>query len=186
MPTFRQLMNHEEHRWSYMTSEQLLRRLRRITQPQKLRCFLTMAIRNNRTALQEAARERMAVLVGIDGRSSSSTPTRSGEFAAEWRRQAQGRIARGGPVPASGLLSEALSRSATDSPSPTSSPSSTTSRSIPTTSQRSTHSGPVIVSGRPTTFSANEIMGPLSIPKVKKKKPKKKAIRHIRFGKGGS
>lgn len=174
MPTFLQRMVHEEHRWSYMTNDQLLRRLGRITQTQKLRCFVTMASRRGEAFLEQEAYNRADVL-GIDlGRAVATNWVYSERAIAERRRQAQGRIARGGPVGVG--ASEALSRSMSlaASPSLTSSPSSSTSRSVPTTSQRSTQGG------RPTTFSVAEILGPLSIPKSKKKK----AVRHIRFSKG--
>lgn len=178
MPSFQQLMEHEEHRWSYMTPDQLLRRLRRITQPQKLRCFAVMASRQGSSLLEREVQERASTL-GVDlsrelPRAFPSSWDYSERAVAGRLRQAQGRTARGGPVSTAGLLSEALFRSSTTSPS------------VPTTSQRSTRSGPVTISGRPTTFSVDEITGPLfiPIPKSKKKKPKKKAVRHIRFSKG--
>lgn len=173
MPNFQQLVVHEEHRWSYMTEDQLLRRLRKITQPQKLQCFIIMASRRGNAFLDRAARDRADVL-GIDlGRvldadwgfvdADERALRRNPEYMAERRRQSQGRAAS----------------------------SSITSLSVPTSSQRSTRGNPVSISSppnyvaHPTRFSVDAVVGSFSTPKSKKK-PKKKAVRHIRFGKGGS
>lgn len=53
-----QLMGHEEMRWSYMTDEQLARRLKRMTRPEKLDCFINMALQKNAPYLHDLALER--------------------------------------------------------------------------------------------------------------------------------
>lgn len=53
-----QLMGHEKMRWSYMTEEQLARRLKRITNPEKLRCFTDQADREGNWYLADLALER--------------------------------------------------------------------------------------------------------------------------------
>jgi len=53
-----QLMENEKYRWSYMTEEQLARRLKKITNPDKLDCFIDMAGIRGKDYLFELARER--------------------------------------------------------------------------------------------------------------------------------
>ena len=55
------LMEHEEHRWSYMTVEQLTTRLGKITKPEKLRNFIELADRYGEVVLARAAIRRLAV-----------------------------------------------------------------------------------------------------------------------------
>lgn len=47
VPTITELRSHEEHRWSYMNSDQLQTRLGRIRNPDKLACFIAMAFRSH-------------------------------------------------------------------------------------------------------------------------------------------
>lgn len=56
------LMDHERHRWSYMTRDQLKRRLRKITKQEKLECFLIMARNQQDKYLEEMALLRMVQL----------------------------------------------------------------------------------------------------------------------------
>lgn len=53
---------HEEHRWSYMTSEQLLRRLGKIKDPTKLRHFAACASNYENDSLLMAAYHRAVEL----------------------------------------------------------------------------------------------------------------------------
>lgn len=53
-----QLMGHEEHRWSYMTDEHLARRLKKMTRPEKLDCFIDMALQKNKQWLRLLAIDR--------------------------------------------------------------------------------------------------------------------------------
>ncbi len=53
-----QLMENEKHRWSYMTEEQLARRPKKITNPDKLACFSDMARMRGKDYLFELAGER--------------------------------------------------------------------------------------------------------------------------------
>lgn len=55
------LMEHEEHRWSYMTVKQLTTRLGKITKPEKLRNFIELADRYGEVALGRAAIRRLAM-----------------------------------------------------------------------------------------------------------------------------
>lgn len=57
-----QLMENEKYRWSYMTEEQLARRLKKITNPDKLACFIDMAEMRGNDYLFELAGEREADL----------------------------------------------------------------------------------------------------------------------------
>lgn len=52
------LMEKERHRWSYMTENQLTTRLKRITNPEKLRCFMDLADDNGNRLLYHLAVER--------------------------------------------------------------------------------------------------------------------------------
>lgn len=52
------LMDKERHRWSYMTENQLVTRLKRITNPEKLRCFMDLADDNGNRLLYHLAEER--------------------------------------------------------------------------------------------------------------------------------
>jgi hypothetical protein len=51
-------MENEKHRWSYMTEEQLARRLKKITIPAKLNCFIDMAGMRGNDYLYQLAEER--------------------------------------------------------------------------------------------------------------------------------
>ena len=57
-----QFMNNEEMRWSYMTEEQLARRLKKITREGKLQCFIEMASLHNNDYLHNLAVERQVDL----------------------------------------------------------------------------------------------------------------------------
>jgi len=52
-------MSHERMRWGYMDDRKLLTRLGRMTKPQKLECFITLARENNNAVLLEAAYRRV-------------------------------------------------------------------------------------------------------------------------------
>lgn len=53
------LQEHEAYRWSYMTVEQLTTRLGRITRPEKLRNFVSMALAYGEHSLARAARVKL-------------------------------------------------------------------------------------------------------------------------------
>lgn len=52
------LMEKERHRWSYMTENQLVTRLNKITNPEKLRCFMDLADDSKNPLLYHLAVER--------------------------------------------------------------------------------------------------------------------------------
>ena len=56
------LMDHEEYRWSYMTADQMYARLKRITKPEKLRNFISLARRHGEDGLATAASHKLRML----------------------------------------------------------------------------------------------------------------------------
>lgn len=64
MLTEMRLMVHERHRWSYMTEQQLARRVKRITKIEKLGNFATLAGENGNKYLLDLVREREEDLYG--------------------------------------------------------------------------------------------------------------------------
>ena len=58
------IMSNERHRWSYMTDQQLLTRLNKIRNLEKLDAFLYMAEENGKTHLADAARRHYESLIG--------------------------------------------------------------------------------------------------------------------------
>lgn len=68
------LMDKERHRWSYMTENQLTTRLRRITNPEKLRCFIQLAIDKDNRLLEHLATERLYMLEEEKGGSIPIVP----------------------------------------------------------------------------------------------------------------
>jgi len=55
------LRAHEEYRWSYMTDQQLLKRLDKITQLDKLQVFMGLAIERRKSLLFSAAQDHKVV-----------------------------------------------------------------------------------------------------------------------------
>jgi len=55
---YSEFMYNERHRWGYMTEQQLLTRLNRITRPGKLEAFLHMAVEVGNRALMRAGSNR--------------------------------------------------------------------------------------------------------------------------------
>lgn len=53
------LMEKERYRWSYMNENQLAGRLKRITKPEKLRCFIAMSVERDNGLLNYLAVERL-------------------------------------------------------------------------------------------------------------------------------
>ena len=62
MPNQYELYEHEVMRWGYMTRSQLRTRLGRIRKPEKLQCFIRLAMENESLDLLEAAYSRAAQL----------------------------------------------------------------------------------------------------------------------------
>ena len=56
------IMEKEQYRWSYMTENQLVTRLKRITNPEKLRCFMDLADDSKNHLLYHLAVERAKYL----------------------------------------------------------------------------------------------------------------------------
>ena len=110
MPSFRQLMDHERHRWSYMSPNRLLQRLGRIWHPLKLECFLTLAVEREAVPLQQAVIDRANTLhialpshllnrVGTAVRSSLSTTSSSEPTTSQRSTPSMGGlVSRGGRV----------------------------------------------------------------------------------------
>ena len=76
------LHGHEEHRWSYMTEEKLARRLKRITRPEKLDCFIEMALQKKEIYLYELAIERQVDL-GFITKAKEEDPNGGAKIKAE-------------------------------------------------------------------------------------------------------
>ena len=81
-----QLMGHEEMRWSYMTDEQLARRLKRMTRPEKLDCFMDMANLEGKPYLHDLALERKIDL-GLIFRAEKKVPNGGAKVKAEVKRK---------------------------------------------------------------------------------------------------
>lgn len=63
-------MEHELYRWSYMTDEELCRRLNKIKNIAKLHCFIHVAEQNGKKWLKSLAEDRLTkVMNGIVGES---------------------------------------------------------------------------------------------------------------------
>ena len=58
------LISNEAHRWSYMTLEQMEKRLYKITNLDKLRIFIRFANANGRRKLAKLAKEKLEFLQG--------------------------------------------------------------------------------------------------------------------------
>lgn len=56
------LQEHEVYRWSYMTVAQMTTRLSRITKPEKLRNFISMALAYGEHSLARAARAKLRLM----------------------------------------------------------------------------------------------------------------------------
>lgn len=65
------LLEHEYYRWSYMTEQQLIKRLGKITNPDKLDCFRDVAFHYDKEWLVDMATERKNELRGGGNNNSS-------------------------------------------------------------------------------------------------------------------
>ena len=75
------LRQKEEHRWSYMSENDLYKRLQRITVPEKLQMFRAFAVDHSNSFLIHAADEHQVKLVkrmGLPAITLTATPVKSG------------------------------------------------------------------------------------------------------------
>ena len=82
-----ELMVHERNRWSYMTEEQLARRLKKITKLEKLSCFELMAENRDNSYLMRLAKERKQdlLIVGVAYKAASNGGARlKAEVKRKW------------------------------------------------------------------------------------------------------
>ena len=81
------LMSHEDHRWSYMTEEQLARRVKKIKNPKKLSCFIRKAEEARNTYLLGLAWERsddLQVITNLKKVGNGRLETKKAEIKEKW------------------------------------------------------------------------------------------------------
>lgn len=82
-----QFWSNEEHRWSYMTEEQLARRLKKITREGKLQCFIDMASLRGNDYLYDLALERkqdLGLMLEAKGFAANGGVTVEAEVKEKW------------------------------------------------------------------------------------------------------
>lgn len=83
------LHGHEEHRWSYMTEEKLARRLKRMTRPEKLDCFIEMALQKKNFYLHDLALERkidLGLIFAAKGKTLNGGVKIKAEVKEKWEK----------------------------------------------------------------------------------------------------
>ena len=86
MSAYHEILSNEEHRWSYMTEEQLARRVKKITKPQKLDCFINMAFLKGNDYLRYLAIERQVDL-GLIAQAKKGMPSNVGKIRSAIKKK---------------------------------------------------------------------------------------------------